>query len=299
MKKAHTHLTQLIRISLLSLMLSLTGFTSLTHSQTVTAQESDPAFRVQACVTLDTDQFRFLFTDFTASGNYRLRGDSGTIFLQNGVTPGDSFGGFTNANTSLVTFEETTWHLEFDYSGSWGGAGGSFVTDVAEFHLDENFCPPDPTPSPSPSVTPSSSPSPSPQSSPNPEAGKHSSLGYNVTCTSDQFDVDYDLKENGNPVADVEVEFDYNGQQQKVKTNQDGRARAHFTYTASHAVTAKAGGFPTQSIHVVMKNCDATTEVPSTADSDISGATRLADTSSFKTRIFGYFAGFIFGMITV
>ncbi len=119
---------------------------------------------------------------------------------------------------------------------------------------------PNPSSSPDPSSSPNPEQSPDPGSSPNPNSGKHSSLGYELSCNN-YFDATMDLTEDGQPKADIEVKFTY-GSTLTAKTNSSGRARVSFGNNGNGTLKAEADGYPSQSLFVTFR-----TDCPTPASS--------------------------------
>lgn len=140
-----------------------------------------------------------------------------------------------------------------------------------------------PTPGVDPTPTQGVDPTPSPVITPGPS--KHSSLGYNLTCSTSGIEVTMDLIEaDGKGAKDVEVTFTYLGEIKKVKTNIDGRARTDYGKNGNGKIEGKADGWSTQSVEVTMpEGCDPGVgggQVLGTTTGQVLGASTLANTGT-------------------
>lgn len=170
---------------------------------------------------------------------------------------------------------------------------------------------PSPTPSSNPtnSPTPTATPVPGPTSTPGPEDGKHSYLGKNgPSCEQVNFEVTYDLKEDGKGQKDIEVTIEYNGDKKTVKTNEGGRAQVYFDYNGEGTIYADDNGdYPSQSLHVNALDCPSTgvggailgTTTSSTDGGKILGASTstLGATGTFEEDMLRTIIGFIIGVV--
>ncbi len=117
-----------------------------------------------------------------------------------------------------------------------------------------------------PCLEPTPLPSPSPSSSPtaSPQPGKRTRLGYDIRCERDSFEATLDAYDNNQPIKDVKVEFEYNGDTRQHQTNKDGRAHTHFSKQGDGTLEANVIDFPDQSVHVsVPTDCDYSDATPS------------------------------------
>jgi len=127
-----------------------------------------------------------------------------------------------------------------------------------------------PTPTDEPEVTPTPTDEPEQEVTPTPteepQAGKTSSLGYDISCNQGDFKATFDLKENGVATANILVNFTYNGLAKQATTNADGRASVTFPQQGSYDLKAAPdNGYPTQSMKVNMpENCPAGNPDPAT-----------------------------------
>ncbi|MGI5828538.1 MAG: hypothetical protein ACOX6V_05995 [Patescibacteria group bacterium] len=161
-------------------------------------------------------------------------------------------------------------------------------------------------PTPTPSINPT--PTPSPTTTPDPKAGKHSSLGNsNPTCDNLDFEVTYDLRENGEARKDVEVTITYKGNKQTLKTNDTGTAKVFFTYSGEGRVEAdNNSGYPAQSLQINNLDCPSVggAVLGASSDTQTSGqvlgdsTSVLAATGTFSSTlalavrmIFGFVSG--------
>jgi len=159
-----------------------------------------------------------------------------------------------NANTTLCYVEPPT-----DVCVNIDG----IQTEIPEGYYDagDGYCEKDPEPTTNPEPTtspePTTNPTPSSTSSPDPKSGKRSALGKNgPTCEDLNFEVTYDLKEDGDPRKDIEVTLSYNGDKKTLKTDDGGRARTFFAYNGEGTVEAKNNsGYPEQSLHIDSLDC--------------------------------------------
>jgi hypothetical protein len=98
---------------------------------------------------------------------------------------------------------------------------------------------------------------------PTPEAGKTSSIGYNLSCDGGYFAAGISLKDNGVPVSGILVNFNYHGRNGQATTNNDGAASVNFPKEGNYVLEINPdGGFPSQSMVVEMPvDCPAGTTV--------------------------------------
>lgn len=184
--------------------------------------------------------------------------------------------------------------IDIDFTGDACAA-----VSHASYHLVEDPGDSDEETDPTPTQTPT----------PTPSLGKQSRIGYNAISCNENFEVVADLTENGNPVEGVEVTFNYNPEA-KATTNADGRARVFFPRLFEGPVTAKADGYPTQTVFVTFPTCHeegetntsdvvlaaATTNPPRRGQ--VLGATTLANTgSAAETVAIVAFSAGVFGMM--
>ncbi|MEN8253022.1 MAG: hypothetical protein ABFQ62_01440 [Patescibacteria group bacterium] len=205
----------------------------------------------------------------------------------------------TSAEDNPYVLVETACEAVYGKNGNAGHLdenGTPLAGHENDVMADENGdCPgdeeePEPTETPIPTETPDPTDNPEPSSSPDPESGKHSALGFDVNCYSNNFDVVMDLKENGNPVGDKEVTFTYTSSK-TAKTNQDGRARVSFAVAGDKTITATVNDFSDQSLFATMpKDCDPQDESENKSQDENSGSvlgTSTNNTSSGRGQVLG------------
>ncbi len=141
----------------------------------------------------------------------------------------------------------------------------------------------EPTATPQPTEEPTSTATPEPTDSPetDSEEGKHSRLGYDCNCEGDSFIATFDLTENGLSVEGVEVTFTYNPSITAI-TDEYGRARVSLPKSGNKTLTAKADGFPEQSIFVTIPtDCKETNDTHASStpkpDKEAGESKKIAD----------------------
>jgi hypothetical protein len=112
-------------------------------------------------------------------------------------------------------------------------------------------------------------------------------------CTQTNFDAEYEVHQDGNPVSGLNVKFTYNGVVKYGDTNQDGKALVSFTYSGPGDVVAEPNGnFDTQTRYISGACQGVSSEDPknhgqilgltTSSNGKVLAATTMADTGIFE-----------------
>ena len=170
-------------------------------------------------------------------------------------------------------------HIDVYWEGGQGDPSPSPSTSPVPSPSPSPSASPSPSPSPSvrpspstsPTPRPSLSPSPSPESSPSPTPttqGEVLGLSLNDPGCGINFDLMVKLEKDGQPIGGVTVDFEYKLEHKHVLSNSDGSAQAGFVYKGDDTATAKASGFPTQTLGVTAQE-----DCPSSDEGEVLGTT--------------------------
>jgi hypothetical protein len=93
-----------------------------------------------------------------------------------------------------------------------------------------------------------------------------------------------DVRQDGNPTQNVEVTFNYQGNQRVVTTNANGRAETSFNKGNGGLATASASDYPSQQLQVILQtNCPAgstNTNTTNNGGGSVLGATTSSGNST-------------------